>query len=386
MRITFIAGTRPEIIKLGPVHKALQTDVRFSNAALSFVVTGQHGRLATQAANDIDIRPDIYLNFKPQGPVLHDLFTELNNLLADHFNRSPADLVIVQGDTLSALAGAQAAFFRKIPVAHVEAGLRSGYIDNPYPEEMCRRAISLMSAVHFAPTRQAANILLEENTPKARIVVTGNTIIDALESVKSKGRSALKNDNNGRKRVTVTCHRRENWGDGLNVLLDVILSLLQERGDIDVVFPHHPNPQLVAQIKHPARQHARLHVTPPLPYPDFIQTLAHSDLVITDSGGVQEETSYLGIPTIVMRDNTERTEGLRNGQIELCPPERDGLFRSAMRLLKRPSSHNTAPNPFGDGFASARIATALYNWRQHETELLAPHLQFQPHLEAGVIR
>lgn len=345
-RVFVVVGTRPEAIKLAPVILAL----RSADHALCVCATGQHPDLAIEALDWFGIKPDRLLR-----AVRGQLDTALAALIPEigrAIDLEQPTLVMIQGDTISALAGALAAYHRGIPIAHVEAGLRSGNLQAPWPEEGYRKLIATIAGLNFAPTSAAAEALSAENVPRETIYVTGNTGIDALHrALKFAGGCPV--DPQGKKLLLVTCHRRESFGQGLGDIAEAIQKLA-ERQDAFVVIMMHPNPNVrnaIAQMK-------GVLLLDPLPYPKFIKMLSRAYLVLTDSGGVQEEAPSLGIPVLVMRDTTERRESLIEGTAKLVGTNAKVIVREASRILDDPSLHarmSRVHNAFGDGHAADRI-------------------------------
>jgi UDP-N-acetylglucosamine 2-epimerase (non-hydrolysing) len=278
--------------------------------------------------------------------------------------------VIVQGDTATAMVGALAAYYRKIPVSHVEAGLRSGDIYQPWPEEVNRRIVAPIADQHFAPTETAANALRDENVPAATIQVTGNTVIDALLATQARiaaepglaaGLDPIAARFAGKRIVLVTTHRRENFGDGMAAIADA-LRRIAARSDVAILFPVHPNPNVVAVMDAALGDQPNIARIDPLDYPHFIRALGMADLVLSDSGGVQEEAPALGKPVLVMRETTERPEGVTAGTARLVGTDADRIVEEVSRLLDDREAHAAmarAHNPFGDGHAAARIADII---------------------------
>ena len=367
-KTVFVAfGTRPEAIKLFPVIAALRDvpglDVRTC-------VTGQHRGLLDQVLAIADIRPDVDLDLMTPGQTLDQLTARLLIGLGEAMDRERPDRVIVQGDTTTAMVAALAAHYRRIPVSHVEAGLRSGNIFHPWPEEVNRRIVAPIADQHFAPTDTAAAALRGENVDPATIHVTGNTVIDALLAMRARldaqpglagaldpvaGRFA------GKRIILVTTHRRENFGDGLAGIAQAIRRLA-EREDVAVLFPVHPNPAVAEVMDRQLGDQQNIARLAPLDYPHFIRALGMAELVLTDSGGVQEEAPALGKPVLVMRETTERPEGVAAGTARLVGTDPDRIVAEANRLLDDKVAYEVmarAHNPFGDGHAATRIAALV---------------------------
>lgn len=352
-RYLLIVGTRPEAIKLAPVALALDA----SKAAVQICTTGQHRELAEEALDWFGLRPDLMLGCNSAS--LDSMAGSLVTAIGASVRELRPDWVIVQGDTTSALAGAIAAHLAGFRLAHVEAGLRSGDRARPWPEESHRKLIAAIADLHFAPTPAAAEALRAERVDPASIHVTGNTAVDALqllrdETVDLQSKSAPR-------RVLVTCHRRESFGVGVIGVAGAI-KRLASRGDVQILIPLHPNPRAGGALGAALEDHAGVTLMPPLPYPAFIRELARAHLVLTDSGGIQEEAPSFGVPVLVMRDVTERSEGIVAGTARLVGTDPDRIVSEATRLLDDPEAHAAmarAHNPYGDGRAAGRIVRVL---------------------------
>lgn len=367
-RVSVVFGTRPEAIKLFPLVHALRAHPGFD---CRVVVTAQHREMLDQVLAFAGIVPDIDLNLMTAGQSLDGLTARLLDGLGPVFDAERPDRVIVQGDTATAMVAALAAYYRKVPVAHVEAGLRSHDIYHPWPEEVNRKIVASIADLHFAPTRTAADALLAENVPPSQVQVTGNTVIDALHLARERiaadprhtaGLDAVARRFAGKRILLVTTHRRENFGDGMESIARAI-ARIAERDDIAVIFPVHPNPQVRGVMTAMLGDHPRVALIDPLDYPQFVRLLDLCYLVLTDSGGVQEEAPGLGKPVLVLRETTERPEGVAAGTARLIGSDEDRIVAEVGRLLDDPAAHAAmarAHNPFGDGHASARIVETLY--------------------------
>jgi len=365
-KILTVFGTRPEAIKLFPVVRALQAAGGMETVTC---VTAQHRGLLDQVLAIAGLSPDIDLDLMEPGQSLDRLTARLLTGLGEVMDRVRPDRVVVQGDTATAMVGALAAYYRKIPVAHVEAGLRSGDIYQPWPEEVNRRIVAPIADLHFAPTDTAAAALARENVT-AGVHVTGNTVIDAL--LWTRGRiaetPALAGDLDplatrfaGKRIVLVTTHRRENFGDGMAAIARGI-ARIAARDDVAVIFPMHPNPNVGAVMDEWLGAPDNVARIAPLDYPHFIRALELCDLALTDSGGVQEEAPALGKPVLVMRDTTERPEGVAAGTARLIGTDEDRIVSEVFTLLDDKAAYSAmarAHNPFGDGQASSRIARII---------------------------
>ena len=372
-RILIIFGTRPEAIKLFPVIAALRErpglDVRVC-------VTAQHRGLLDQVLDIADVTPDIDLDLMEPGQSLDRLTARLLTGLGEVMDAERPDRVIVQGDTATAMVGALVAYYRKLPVAHVEAGLRSGDIYHPWPEEVNRRIVAPIADLHFAPTQTAADALLRENIAADTVHVTGNTVIDALVWTRARiaerpdlaaGLDTLADRFVGRRVVLVTTHRRENFGGGMENIARAI-DRIAEREEVAVVFPCHPNPNVVSVMDRMLGDRANIARIDPLDYPHFIRALDLSTIVLTDSGGVQEEAPALGKPVLVMRETTERPEGVAAGTARLVGTDPERIVSEIFSLLDDKAAYSAmarAHNPFGDGHAAARIAELIANAHRH---------------------
>ena len=363
-KVLVVFGTRPEAIKLFPVVQALEAN---GGLAVRTCVTAQHRGLLDQVLDIAGIVPDIDLDVMTPGQSLDDLTARLLTGLGRVFDAEKPDRVLVQGDTATAMVGALAAYYRKIPVSHVEAGLRSGDIYQPWPEEVNRRIVAPIADQHFAPTETAAQALRRENVNPATIHVTGNTVIDALHATRDRiaadpslasGLDAIAERFAGKRLILVTTHRRENFGDGMAGIADAI-ARIAARPDTAVLFPMHPNPNVVSVMDQVLGDRPNICRIDPLDYPHFIRALGLAEIVLSDSGGVQEEAPALGKPVLVMRETTERPEGVAAGTAKLVGTDPDRIVSEISTLLDVPHAYSAmarAHNPFGDGHAAERIA------------------------------
>lgn len=375
-----VFGTRPEAIKMAPLVKELQR--RPDEFRTLVTVTGQHRQMLDQVLRIFDITPDYDLDIMRQGQDLTDVTVRVLEGMRSVFDKAgEPDIVLVHGDTTTSTAAALAAFYRQILVGHVEAGLRTGNIYSPWPEEMNRRLTGRLATYHFAPTPLARQNLLAEAVSPDNIIVTGNTVIDALYSVveKIKNDEALRDNlaariaeagysvqplEQGRRMVLITGHRRENFGDGFLRICNAIRDLALRFPEVDFVYPMHLNPNVrrpIAQIfSH--TDHPNVHFIEPLEYLQFVFLMEKATLVLTDSGGIQEEAPGLGKPVLVMRDTTERPEALEAGTVRLVGTDYDAIVSSVTDLLTSPAAYaamSHAVNPYGDGHACPRIADSL---------------------------
>ncbi|MET0494463.1 MAG: UDP-N-acetylglucosamine 2-epimerase (non-hydrolyzing) [Actinoplanes sp.] len=362
--VHLIGGTRPEAVKLAPVAVAMRAAGLLTPV---LIASGQHPVMVSQALAAFDLTADVTLHIErgtgSQAELLTELIRQLDELWAE---RAPA-AVIVQGDTTTSLAGALAAFWRRIPVVHLEAGLRSGDLDSPFPEEANRRLVAQIAALHLAPTPLAAMNLLDENIATADVLVTGNTVVDATLAVAGRKLPfenpavAAARAGSENRLVVVTAHRRESWGAPLDRILAAVRTLVERYEDIDVILPSHPNPAVRAQIEAGLGGVDRVTVTDPLPYPDLARLLSEAYLELTDSGGIQEEAPSFGVPALVLRDVTERVESLDAGCARLVGADTDLIVTEAAALLDsrvRRDAMTAGGNPYGDGLAAGRTAQA----------------------------
>lgn len=350
MRVALVMGTRPEIIKLAPVVWALESD--FPQVERYVVLTGQHGENAHRFCDELRVSVDTDLGRSSDRPaaLLGECVAELDRL----FGEVVPDVVVVQGDTSSTLAGALAGFYRGIPVAHVEAGLRTGDLARPFPEEGNRRLVGAVTGLHFAPTQHAHEKLMAENIDPRIVALVGNTVVDAVRQVASAAGTAEGRD---RLRVVVTMHRRESWGPEYEDLCRGVSDLVASREEADVVFVMHPNPALQARARGVLGDNERIELCLPMGYLDFVSLLSSADLILTDSGGIQEEAVSLGIPLVVLRETTERPEGLTGRAAVLGGVSRESVVLAAERALALGPAADR--DLYGDGAAGERIAAML---------------------------
>jgi UDP-N-acetylglucosamine 2-epimerase (non-hydrolysing) len=372
--LLILVGTRPEAIKLFPVIDKL----RKSNLAkVTVCATAQHRELLDQVLKLANIVPEFDLDLMTPNQSLDKLSARLLIAVGEVLDQVKPGRVIVQGDTTTAMVGALSSYYRRIPVSHVEAGLRSGDIYSPWPEEVNRKIVTAISDQHFAPTERAAAVLRNENVPGESIYVTGNTVIDALISTKSLidadpelascARGILSRQGE-RRIILVTSHRRENFGEGMSRIGDALLRIL-ERQDVAIVLPLHPNPNVRDVLGVRLASHPRVELISPQGYAEFVGLLSIAHIVLTDSGGIQEEAPAFGKPVLVMRDTTERPEGIEAGTACLVGTEPNRIVSEVGRLLDD-SGHYLdmarAHNPFGDGRASERITRIILDGRASE--------------------
>ncbi len=364
-RFAVVFGTRPEAIKLAPVVLELR---RRPGCEVAVCVTAQHREMLDQVLEIFAIVPDADLDLMRPNQSLAAFAGRAIPRLDEELGRLAPDMVLVQGDTSTTLYAALAAFYRRIPVGHVEAGLRTGDLYSPFPEEANRLLTGQLTSLHFPPTRRAADNLLREGQPEERVLVTGNTGIDALLMIAARTDDGLLRGvlgpklDGGRRLVLITAHRRESFGEAFASLCNAIADLVSRHPDVLFVYPAHLNPNVqdpVGRILRPlAEQVDNLLIPSPLPYHHFIALMKRSHVILTDSGGIQEEAPGLGKPVLVMRDTTERQEAIDAGTARLVGTARERIVGETLRLLDDPVAYQTmanAANPFGDGHASERI-------------------------------
>ncbi len=370
-KVAVLAGTRPEMIKLAPVIKALRRD----GIETVLVATAQHREMLDQVLEVFELTPDLDLDIMRPGQTLFDLSARLLPALERVYARLEPSLVILQGDTTTAFLSALAAFYLKIAVAHVEAGLRTGDRHNPFPEEVNRRLISEVADLNFAPTETARENLLAEGVDDASIHVTGNTAVDALLDVAARKHAFTDEtlralDWKKRRVILVTAHRRESFGEPLRRVFEALKTIAAKQPRVEIVYPVHPNPN-VHDVAHGMlgapryRGVERVHLVEPLCYPDFVHAMKRATLILSDSGGVQEEAPSLDTPVLVLREKTERPEALETGATELVGTDAERIVAAVERLLTDEKAYEAmarAPNPYGDGHAAERIARVVRNF------------------------
>ena len=368
-KILVVFGTRPEAIKLFPVVAALKADPRFTPIVC---VSAQHRQMLDQVLEIAGIVPDHDLDLMKPDQTLDGLTAALLTGLGKVMDQVQPARVIVQGDTATAMAGALAAYYRKIPVDHVEAGLRSGNIYHPWPEEVNRKIIGSIASLHFAPTDVSAAALLAENVPASQVHITGNTVIDALHWVRKRifAKPSLASDLagletlfEGRRIIGVTSHRRENFGGGMENIAEAV-ARIAARSDVAVIFPVHLNPNVRAVMNQRLGKLPNVALIEPLDYPNFVRLLSIAEIMLTDSGGVQEEAPALGKPVLVMRETTERPEGVTAGTAKLVGTETSVIVTEMFKLLDDKAAYDAmarAHNPFGDGQTASRIVELIGN-------------------------
>ncbi|KRF47974.1 UDP-N-acetyl glucosamine 2-epimerase [Bacillus sp. Soil745] len=361
IKVMTVFGTRPEAIKMAPV--VLELKKHPEEIETIVVVTAQHREMLDQVLQCFQINPDHDLDMMKDRQTLEEITTRGLEKLSSLMKDIKPDIVLVHGDTTTTFIASLAAFYNKIQIGHVEAGLRTGNKYSPYPEEMNRQLTGVMADLHFAPTNQAAENLISENKKSDCIHITGNTAIDALKTTVRKDYDhPILSGLNGDRMLMMTAHRRENIGKPMEEIFRSVKRLLEDYTDIQVVFPLHKNP-VVREIAYRIfGETERLHLIEPLEVLDFHNFAAHAHLILTDSGGVQEEAPSLGVPVLVLRDTTERPEGIDAGTLLLAGIEEERIYQLASELLTNEETYKkmaTASNPYGDGFASKRIVDIL---------------------------
>jgi UDP-N-acetylglucosamine 2-epimerase (non-hydrolysing) len=383
-----VFGTRPEAIKLAPVIRELQAhDHEFQPLLIS---TAQHRQMLDQVLEIFDIRPDVDLDLMTHNQTLAGITSRVLQSVDSLLSARQIDCLMVQGDTTTAFAAALGAFYHKVPVAHVEAGLRSGDIFNPYPEEVNRRLAGVVTRLHLAPTPIGRDNLLREGVDERHIVVTGNTVVDAARILEQKGLTdqplpaGVPDD--GSRIILVTSHRRESWGAELENICEAIIDIVQRFDDVRVVYPVHLNPNVRCTVRDRLGRIERVHLTSPMDYLGFLSLLRRSYLVLTDSGGVQEEAPTFGKPVLVLRKVTERPEASMLGLARIVGTSRERIVEEATTLLTDTGvyrSMSERESPYGDGRAAERICTALRRWFDGVQPVLDESEQFglEPHAD-----
>ncbi|MDR2279018.1 MAG: UDP-N-acetylglucosamine 2-epimerase (non-hydrolyzing) [Vagococcus sp.] len=359
-KVMLIFGTRPEAIKMGPLVKELE---KHHDIETIVCVTGQHREMLDQVLSIFDIAPQYDLEIMKHKQDLFDVTINILEKLKPVLEKEKPDMVLVHGDTSTTYAAGLASFYLRIPVGHVEAGLRTHNIYSPYPEEFNRQSVGLFSALNFAPTKKAAQNLLDEGKTASSIYVTGNTAIDALKTtVREEYTSPIIEWANDSKLIVLTAHRRENYGEPMRHMFQAIKRIVDEHEDIKVVYPIHMNPMIKELADEIFTETKRVKIIPPMEVVDFHNLLAKSHIILTDSGGIQEEAPSLGKPVLVMRDTTERPEGIEAGTLKLVGTEEEVIYEHFKELLENKVLYkemSEASNPYGDGTASEQIVTIL---------------------------
>ena len=359
-----VFGTRPEAIKMAPVVLELQKHADRIQTIVA--VTAQHRQMLDQVLDLFQITPDYDLDIMSQGQTLYDITTKSLMGLKDVLAKEKPDLVLVHGDTTTTFAGALASYYQQVPVGHVEAGLRTGDIYSPFPEEMNRKLTGAIAAIHFAPQATAKAILLKENVNPSHIYVTGNTVIDALMMTVAGdydfGDDLKDVDFHNHRVILLTTHRRENLGEPMRHIYKALRRIIEEIPDTEIVFPVHRNPLVRKVVEEELAGVDRIHLIDPMEYEPFANLMSLSSLVLTDSGGIQEEAPSLGKPVLVLRNTTERPEAVEAGTVRLIGTDKDVVYAETKRLLTDQAAYDAmsnAVNPYGDGKASQRIVQAI---------------------------
>ena len=363
-RVHIVVGTRPEAVKMAPLAAALRDTGRVDPVV---VATGQHTTMVTQALAAFDQRPDVRLELDRRTGEQVELVAELAPALDRILAADGSAGVVVQGDTTSALVGGLVAFWRRIPLIHLEAGLRSGDLTAPFPEEANRRLIGVVADLHLAPTQRAVDALLREHVDQRRVLLVGNTVVDAVlaaadASTASTDPLLARIDSlvaDGARLMLVTAHRRESWGAGLDRVLAAVEQIVDEHPDLQCVLPAHANPAVRAQVDRALATHPRVTVTDPLPYADLCRLLSRSTIVLSDSGGIQEEAPSFRVPVLVLREVTERMEAVDGGWAQLVGTDTARIIAAAKGVLDGSCLLPLGQNPFGDGLAGRRSAAAI---------------------------
>lgn len=365
LKIMTVFGTRPEAIKMCPLVLEMRKYPDYVEPIVA--VTAQHREMLDQVLELSNIVPDYDLNIMTSGQTLYDVTTRALMGLKDVMEQAKPDIVLVHGDTTTTFAGALAAFYAQIPVGHVEAGLRTGNKYSPYPEEMNRKLTGSLADIHFSPTSTSRANLLKENVNPETILVTGNTVIDALQTTVRDDYKFADDDFNkvlasGKRLILMTTHRRENLGEPMRHVYRALKSVLETHADVEAIFPVHKNPKVREIVREELGDLAQVHLIEPMDYEPFANLMAKVDIVLTDSGGIQEEAPALGKPVLVLRDTTERPEAVEAGTVKLIGTEYEDVLRETNLLLDDAAHYRSmseAANPYGDGKACERIIKAI---------------------------
>ncbi len=361
LKIAIVLGTRPEVIKLAPVLRELKKHTRAVKCILIF--TGQHREIANQTAEVFSMKADYFLNVMKDNQRLGDLSSRLMVKISRILGKEKPDLLLVQGDTTSAMISTLAAFYKKVKIGHIEAGLRTYEKYNPFPEEVNRRLISVLADLHFAPTKNAYDNLIKEGIDKRKIFITGNTIVDSLLKILREIRKRDKTaKNNGTKFVVVTIHRRESFGKPITDICEALKELARIRKDIEISIPVHPNPSVKKTILSMLSGIRNIKLTEPIGYNEFIEMIVKADLILTDSGGVVEEAVSLKKPVLILRRFTERPESVASGIAKLIGTDKKKIIKHVCQHLNRRArvpQTGHIKSPFGDGMAAKRISKVI---------------------------
>ncbi len=374
LKVLTVFGTRPEAIKMAPLVRQLAQHPEINS---KLCVTAQHRQMLDQVLELFEIKPDFDLNIMKPGQDLNSITTAILTHIKEVYTEFRPDVVLVHGDTSTTFCASLAAFYQRIAIGHVEAGLRTGNIYSPWPEEANRRLTGVLTSLHFAPTTESQSNLLKENVPAANISVTGNTVIDALLLVKDKFETNPQLSSQQAQRFTflrdnarlvlITGHRRENFGDGFERICKALGQLADKYPEVDFVYPVHLNPNVQDPVKRLLSGLSNVHLIEPLDYLPFVFLMMRSHIILTDSGGIQEEAPSLGKPVLVMRDTTERPEAVAAGTVRLVGTDAEKIVSNVSELLEDENAYRDmsfAHNPYGDGQASGRIIQTLLAWHQ----------------------
>lgn len=365
-KVMTVFGTRPETIKMAPVVKELATREGIQSIVC---VTAQHRQMLDQVLKTFEITPDYDLNIMHQGQTLSDITSNVLAGMETVLKKEKPDIVLVHGDTTTTFAGALAAYYQQVAIGHVEAGLRTNNKYSPYPEEMNRQMVGVLADLHFAPTQQSKENLLREGKPEDKIIVTGNTAIDALKLTVTKEYSnELLQWAQGSRLIVLTAHRRENLGEPMYHMFRAIQAIIDKYGDVKMVYPVHLNPLVQKAARDVFGDNDRVKLIAPMEVVEFHNLLNHAYLILTDSGGIQEEAPSLHKPVVVLRDTTERPEGVAAGTLKLAGTKEANIFQIVDKLLSDGEEYermSKAENPYGDGLASKRIVDALLQWYEN---------------------
>lgn len=360
-KIMIVFGTRPEVIKMAPIIRELKKYPRLAKPVI--LTTGQHKEMLHQIMSSFALKADYNLNIMRSNQTLFDVTARSLVRFKLCLERESPDMILVQGDTTTSFTAALAAYYLKIPIVHVEAGLRTYNKYLPFPEEMNRHLLSVLADIHFVPTQQSKNNLLKERIEAKKIVITGNTVIDALLMMVRRGKdSHFKGVDFSKKIVLVTAHRRESFGKDFEEICQALKLLVDRNADVEIVYPVHLNPNVQGPVLRILKSVKRIHLIPPVSYERFVQLMDRSYIVLTDSGGIQEEAPSLGKPVLVMRNVTERPEAVAAGAVKLVGTDKKTIVREAETLLKDRRVYKKmakAINPYGDGKAAERIVKSL---------------------------
>ena len=364
IKIMTIFGTRPEAIKMATLIKAIENDERFESIV---TVTAQHRQMLDQVMDIFDLKADYDLNIMKDGQTLTDVTSRVIKELDSVLVEAKPDIILVHGDTTTTFAASIAGFYHQIKIGHVEAGLRTWNKYSPFPEEMNRQLTDTLADIYFAPTVMSKSNLLKEGRPEESIFITGNTVIDAMEyTIKQNYSNELLDNLVGKRIILVTMHRRENLGQPMTNVFKAINRLVEKFEDVHIVFPMHKNPKVRKNAEETFNDSEQVHLIEPLDVIDFQNFSNNSYMILSDSGGVQEEAPSLGVPVLVLRDTTERPEGIEVGTLKLVGTEEAKVFEEATLLLSDKEEYkkmSQASNPYGDGNASERILDAIaYNF------------------------